>query len=558
MPRDHARPAAPRIDVHGGVDAADIDAASPRHPASRRSAARLSLLAAALMAAAALSTGTPAAHATAPATTAAAHIDWLEVTGEGDVDKAFAAARAQKKPVLLYWGAKWCPPCNQLKATLFNRQDFIERSRSVVAVHLDGDVPAAQKMGTRFKVRGYPTLILFSPDGAELTRLPGEADASQVLQVLQLGMSSGRPIKAVLADARAGKPITPAEWRLLAFYSWDTDEDALLPEAERAAVLGKLAAAAPATESEAGTRLLLKSIAAGDSDKPVAYPPAVRDKVLALLADPAASRAHMDVLTNSGPDLVKALAPQPGADRQKLAAALDASLKRLQADTTLSRADRMTALYARVDLARLDQKDTKHPKLPPALVAEVKAAAHQADVEITDGYERQAVVTEAGSLLAEAGLWKESDALLESSLAKSHSPYYLMSELGRNAREEGRPADALKWHQQAFEKSEGPATRLQWGATYLGALVDLAPQDGARIEKVAGTLITEAGSQSNAFYERSGRSLKKVSDKLVKWNAGGKHDDTMKRLQAQLDGVCAKLPAGDTQKATCTSLLKKA
>ena len=32
---------------------------------------------------------------------------------------------------------------------------------------------------------GYPTLILFSPDRKEITRLPGEVDAAQVMQLLQ-------------------------------------------------------------------------------------------------------------------------------------------------------------------------------------------------------------------------------------------------------------------------------------------------------------------------------------------------------------------------------------
>ena len=41
------------------------------------------------------------------------------------------------------------------------------------------------------------------------------------------------------------------------------------------------------------------------------------------------------------------------------------------------------------------------------------------------------------------------------------------------------------------EKSEGPATRLQWGASYFGALVDLAPQDATRIEQVARALFSE-------------------------------------------------------------------
>ena len=121
----------------------------------------------------------------------------------GDIDAAFAAAKAANKPVFLYWGAVWCPPCNQVKATIFNRQDFVDRSRFFVPVYLDGDTRSAQKLGARFKVSGYPTMILFKPDGTEITRLPGEVDAEQYMRVLALGMSGARPVKDTLAAALA-------------------------------------------------------------------------------------------------------------------------------------------------------------------------------------------------------------------------------------------------------------------------------------------------------------------------------------------------------------------
>jgi len=509
----------------------------------------------AALAAAALLATAPVAHATS-----SPGVSWQAAAADADIDRAFSQAKAEKKPVLLYWGAKWCPPCNQLKATLFNRADFIEQSKAFVAVGIDGDAPGAQRLGTRFKVRGYPTLILFNPAGSELTRLPGEADAAQVMKVLQLGLSSGRPVKAVLADAKAGKKLTANEWRLLGFYGWETDEQQLLPVAQRPATLAQLAKAsegAGADVTETATRLWLKSVGALAEGK--AADPAQLPRLRAALADAAQSRSQMDVLTNEAPDLVKAFAPAPGDARSQLVADFDTALKRLNADTTLSRADRLNALVARVELARLDApKDDANPKgIPAALLAEAREQASRSNREITDGYERQAVVTEAAYLLGRAGLWKDSDELLKSALARSHSPYYLMSQLGGNAKKQGRKAEALNWYEEAFNKSEGPATRLQWGSNYLGALIELSPEDTPRIEKAAAQLFAEAEKDPGAFYERSERSLKKVGTLLADWNKSPAQAAAMGRLKAQLDGVCGKLDAGDAKaRSACEGVLK--
>ena len=484
-------------------------------------------------------------------------VSWQAAAADADIDRYFTQARAEKKPVLLYWGAKWCPPCNQLKATLFNRADFIEQSKAFVAVGIDGDAPGAQKLGTRFKVRGYPTMILFSPAGNEITRLPGEADAAQVMKVLQLGLSSGRPVKAVLADAKAGRKLTANEWRLLGFYGWETDEQQLLPVAERAATLAQLAKASEGADADTATRLWLKSVGALAEGK--AAEPAGLARLRAVLADAAQSHAQMDVLTNEAPDLVKAFAPQPGDTRTALVAEFDAALKRLNADTSLSRADRLNALQARIDLARLDSpKDDPTPKgVPAALLAEAREQASRTNREVTDGYERQAVVTEAAHLLGRAGLWKESDDLLKSALARSHSPYYLMSQLGGNAKKQGRKADALRWYEEAFAKSEGPATRLQWGANYFAALIELSPEDAPRIEKAAAQLFAEAEKDPGAFYERSERSLKKVASLLTTWAQSPAQAASLGRLKAQLDGVCGRLDAADAKaRAACEGLLK--
>jgi hypothetical protein len=360
----------------------------------------------------------------------------------------------------------------------------------------------------------------------------------------------------VLADARSGGKLVPGEWSMLAFYSWETDEDQVAAAAERARLLATLAQNCPA--GNAKTRLMLKALAAQDAKGP-AGSPAVRKKVLEVLGDPAASRRQMDVLTGSAPEIVKALDPKPGASRRQLMKAFNSSLKRLEADATLSRADQLGALLARVDLARIDQpKDTPQPKISEALRDEVRRHAARVDQEITNGYERQAVITAAGYMLARAGLWKESDELLQANLAKSHSPYYLMSQLADNARKQGDKEKALHWYAEAFQKSEGPATRLQWGAAYLGALVDLAPQDAPRIEKAASQILSEAAAQPAAFHQRGARSMRRVGDKLAAWSKGGAHSDVMQRLRAQLSPTCSKVGAADGQRAACEAVLKPA
>ena len=507
----------------------------------------------------------PSSPAAASPAAADGGIAWRHAASDADVDAAFAAARAQAQPVFVYWGAAWCPPCNQVKATIFNRQDFIERSQAFVPVYIDGDSPGAQKLGARFHVSGYPTMLLFTPQGEEVTRLPGEVDPARYTEVLNLGMNAARPVKAVLAAALAGRPLPANDWRLLAFYSFDTDQQQLVAKGQVAPTLARLAAACPADQPATAMRLRLQALAASDAKQPLRVDASARRAVLALLGDAAAAREQADQLVNAPADIVRAMSAKGSAERASLVDAFDRALQRLEGDATLSRADRMQALIGRVDLARIDGPDDdaapaalRAAPLPAALLADVRATVARADREITDGFERQAVITAAGYLLERAGLDEESDALLVANLAKSHSPYYLMSELAGNAKRRGDKAGALRWYRAAFEKSEGPATRLQWGASYIGALVDLAPGDEAAIENAVTQLWREAGTQPDAFYERSGRSLQRVGSKLQGWSAGGKHAAAMTRLRAALAGVCEGASRGAAERATCEGVLRPA
>jgi thiol-disulfide isomerase/thioredoxin len=505
----------------------------------------------------------PAATAapTAPAKSAAAAdhgIAWQT----GDVDAVFATAKADGKPVFLYWGAKWCPPCNQVKATIFNRQDFIERSRHFEPVYVDGDTPSAQKLASRFHVSGYPTMILFTPDGREITRLPGEVDADQYMQVLAMGMNGARPIKDTLAsalasDGAARSLLTPDDWRMLSFYSWDTDDAQLVAKNDVAATLQRLAGGCPAAQSDSAIRLALKAVvaAATAKDAKPRNDAAATALLRKVLADTAISRANFDVLTNNAGDIAGYVSSAGSPSRAQLVADWNLALARLVDDATLSTADRLTAVTAQVELARLDNDKAV---LPEALQKNVREQVARADRETTDPYARQAVISTAADALAQAGLMPESDALLTSELARSQSPYYYMLGLAANAKKRGDKAAALGWHEKAYAAADGPATRLQWGASYVSALVELAPQDVRRIESAASRVIGELDAKPDTFFGRNQKSLERMGKRLAAWNKGNAHGESLQRIRAEMAGVCAKLPAADPAQAACSGALQPA
>jgi len=493
----------------------------------------------------------------APNPQQAAHAGGIEWRKDNNLDAAFAQAKSSNKPLFLYWGAVWCPPCNQVKATIFNRQEFIEKSRHFVPVYLDGDSPGAQKFAAQFKVRGYPTMILLKADGTEITRLPGEVDSERYLQVLTLALNTSVSVNDTYKLAMAGSKNMKAEdWRLLADYSWDDPDQKLVNAKEVPATLLRLADAC--TPGVTATRLYLKGLFALATAEPAAVAVVKLDKAQALvklskaLSDPKVAHDNLDLVTGAAAELTSYLTAVQSLQRTKLVTVWNQALSKLSDDMTISKADRLGAVIAQVALAKLD-----NAKISPALQAEVKRRVLAIDQATTDAYERQSVVHSAAEALGSADLLDDSDALLKAELKRSHSPYYFMSTLANNAKKRGDKAAALSWYGQAYDASKGPATRLQWGASYVSNLVELAPGEDVRIERTVTTILTELSKTENAFYERNRASLDRIGKKLTEWNKDGKHQPVFQKIHTQLDGICAKLPVGDPQKATCQSVLNK-
>src|SRR5882672_2461282 len=179
---------------------------------------------------------------------------------KGDVDAAFKSAQAANKPVLLYWGAQWCPPCKQLQSAVFSRPDFIEKSKLFVAVHLDGDLPDAQKWGDVFRVTGYPTVVVFKPDRTEITRIAGNMDLTLYASVLDNTIGDVRPVKDVVELAvKAAAPLSAEDCRRLSYHAFGLEDDEIFPPAKLQVAFENAARLCPAALVKERARLHIRA-----------------------------------------------------------------------------------------------------------------------------------------------------------------------------------------------------------------------------------------------------------------------------------------------------------
>jgi thiol-disulfide isomerase/thioredoxin len=481
---------------------------------------------------------------------------------DGDVETAFAAARDQGKPLFLYWGAEWCPPCHQIKDQIFSKPEFVAKSRLFVPVYLDGDTDRAQKYGDQFGVMGYPTIIVFSPYGVELTRIPGGLDIGLYADVLDLTLEGVRPVSEIVAALMQGSAATEDDYRLLGFYSWAQDNERALEGYDKVDAFRTMADGCPDRLAAASARLYAEYIRAAiaaekDEENPrpmsAAQKGAALERINLILAEDELSRASLPLLIGYADDVVPGLTDAGTPERDKLVADWSARLDAIAADPDTSVADRLWTRYVRLQFAKLDSDE-----LPQTVVDQARADVDQADKDAVTVYQRQAFMNAAWYVLTTAGEREYVRELLLAELDRSKQPYYFMPNLARLAEDDGDYEEAIAWLRKGYETSRGTATRFQWGYYYVSGLVRMTPEDADGIAAAAGELLTELDGQQDVLYNRTGRTLKRLGKRLAEWNADGEYDDQIMAIQIKVDSLCANIPDGDRSPDTCEIFVDEA
>ncbi len=488
---------------------------------------------------------TPAAATSAPAaaeqhaTTSESHlppgIDWFP----GDVDAAFAAAKSAPKPLFLYWGAEWCPPCAQIKATIFNRREFQERSRLFVPVYLDGDVPSAQKQAEHFGVVGYPTMILFRPDGTEITRLPGGVDIERYAKILDVALADARPVKEIVAAATSGGEVSRNDWQLLAYYDWAADNGRALPGLPAVACIPGPCRALPVGHGSRLRKALLRVPGRSGRSRSDGKPPLsgldraiARKKLVELLDSPAVDRANVQNLLYASQDRDRAaircqqrraarahermgFRAGPGECRRRRRCAL----RRRPAETAQgagdARAARRAGQAAATGAAGPDPADrsARRTRRRPIPTRDRPPSTRRQTCTLRRTWTR-----------TRTACWSPSSARpSRPTTSCSTSP---TSPRRRDART--RPCSGSV---KAYAGAQGPATRFQWGYSYLVGLLEMTPEDAKKIETVGLRVIGELGEDQDAFYQRTRLRLDQLSAKLLDWGQSGDAAKVVEKLR---------------------------
>jgi thiol-disulfide isomerase/thioredoxin len=369
---------------------------------------------------------------------------------DGSLQGAFIVAQRENRPVLLYWGAEWCPFCHTLKSKVFSRPDFIAKSHLFLPVYLDGDDDGAQKWGEQFGIQGYPTLIVLDPDRHEIMRLGAGRDVAQYAALLDTALEDVQPVEVVLKAGADGRPLSADDCRRLAYNSWELDTLPAKDYGERADRLAAAVSQCPANlELERASLTIYAAYYAANApadalaDAPTtpaapATPSAVKtagqtavqspaqsglsaqltaltDQVAAILGDRTLAVASADALQNLDDNFFKAVSARGAKFASALRDSYVATMDAAASDARYVEADQLGFIDAK--LRALKALGGAKYKLPAATLADANRRIDAALEAEQNPYVRSGLVNASLNILEDIGDYPKAYQIAKAEMA---------------------------------------------------------------------------------------------------------------------------------------------
>jgi thioredoxin 1 len=98
---------------------------------------------------------------------------------------------SRRRPILVDFWAEWCAPCLVIAPVL--EHVLHDLGGAVGLVKLEVDEGEYMKLAGHYRVRGFPTVILFD-DGAEVARFSGARSRTQILEFIRSHIDLPDPV----------------------------------------------------------------------------------------------------------------------------------------------------------------------------------------------------------------------------------------------------------------------------------------------------------------------------------------------------------------------------
>jgi len=109
---------------------------------------------------------------------------WSEENWLTNLDEGLKKAKEVNKRVLVDFTATWCGWCTKLKNEVFEKDEFQKYSGdNLILVSIDAD--QNKELVDKYKVEGFPTVLILSPDGQILEQIVGFKNLESFMEVLK-------------------------------------------------------------------------------------------------------------------------------------------------------------------------------------------------------------------------------------------------------------------------------------------------------------------------------------------------------------------------------------
>jgi thiol:disulfide interchange protein len=110
------------------------------------------------------------------------------------LEDALKKGQEQNKLVLADFTAEWCKWCVRLKTEVFDQREFLEfAAAKLILVVIDAD--RNRELVDKHGVKGFPTILIFSPDGKKKEEIEGFRSLPEFLKLLK-GLDESRTAPA--------------------------------------------------------------------------------------------------------------------------------------------------------------------------------------------------------------------------------------------------------------------------------------------------------------------------------------------------------------------------